>query len=134
MLDPEQNSTFYDNFVEIEYDLSRVMFIATANSLSTMHPALRDRMEVIEVNGYTQEEKLEIARRHLLPKQLKENGVKAKQLKLAEGLVDTIIEQYTDESGVRTLEKRIGKLVRHRAKQIAHGEEARHHDRQRTIC
>ena len=97
------------------------MFIATANSLSTVHPALRDRMEVIEVNGYTQEEKMEIARRHLLPKQLKENGVKPKQIKLEEGLIDTIIEQYTDESGVRTLEKRIGKLVRHRAKQIAMG-------------
>ena len=119
VLDPEQNSTFYDNFVEIEYDLSRVMFIATANSLSTVHPAFRDRMEIIEVNGYTQEEKLEIAKRHLLPKQLKENGVKAKQLKLAEGLIDAIIEEYTDESGVRMLDKRIGKLVRHRAKQIA---------------
>jgi len=121
VLDPEQNNAFHDNFVEVEYDLSRVMFIATANSLSTVHPALRDRMEIIEVNGYTQEEKLEIARRHLLPKQLKENGVKPKQLKLEEGLIDAIIEQYTDESGVRTLEKRIGKLVRHRAKQIAMG-------------
>ena len=119
ILDPEQNFAFHDNYVEIDYDLSRVMFIATANSLSTVHPALRDRMEIIEVSGYTQEEKLEIARRHLIPKQLKENGVKAKQIKLAEGLVEAIIEMYTDESGVRTLEKRIGKLVRYRAKQIA---------------
>ncbi|MCB0793333.1 MAG: endopeptidase La [Flavobacteriales bacterium] len=119
VLDPEQNDHFYDNYVEIEYDLSRVMFIATANSLSSIHPALRDRMEIIEVNGYTQEEKLQIALRHLLPKQLKENGIDGKQLKLAPGLLDAIIEQYTDESGVRRLEKRIAKLVRYRAKQIA---------------
>ena len=119
VLDPEQNHAFYDNYVELEYDLSRVMFVATANSLSTIHPALRDRMEIIEVNGYTMEEKLEIAKRHLLPKQLKESGIKAKQFKLADGLIEAIIEQYTDESGVRTLEKRIAKLVRFRAKQIA---------------
>jgi len=119
VLDPEQNSTFHDNFVDIDYDLSRVMFVATANSLSTIHPALRDRMEIIEVNGYTQEEKIEIALRHLLPKQFAENGVKPKQLKLAPGLLEAIIDQYTDESGVRTLEKRIAKLVRYRAKQIA---------------
>ncbi len=119
VLDPEQNSSFYDNYVEIEYDLSRVMFVATANSLSTIHPALRDRMEIIEVNGYTQEEKLEIAKRHLLPKQFSENGIKPKQLKLGPGLLEAIIEEYTDESGVRTLEKRIAKLVRYRAKQIA---------------
>ncbi len=119
VLDPEQNSSFYDNYVEVEYDLSRVMFVATANSLSTIHPALRDRMEIIEVNGYTQEEKLEIAKRHLLPKQFVENGIKEKQLKLGPGLLEAIIEDYTDESGVRTLEKRIAKLVRYRAKQIA---------------
>jgi ATP-dependent Lon protease len=119
ILDPEQNNAFHDNYVEIEYDLSRVIFIATANSLSTVHPALRDRMEIIEVNGYTLEEKLEIAKRHLLPKQLKENGVKPKQIELADGLIEAVIDQYTDESGVRTLEKRIGKLVRHRAKQLA---------------
>jgi ATP-dependent Lon protease len=119
VLDPEQNSSFYDNYVEVEYDLSRVMFVATANSLSTIHPALRDRMEIIEVNGYTQEEKLEIAHRHLLPKQFTENGIKPKQLKLGTGLLEAIIEEYTDESGVRTLEKRIAKLVRYRAKQIA---------------
>ncbi len=119
VLDPEQNHAFYDNFVEIEYDLSKVMFVATANSLSTIHPALRDRMEVIEVNGYTMEEKLEIAKRHLIPKQLKENGIKSKQIKLGVGLLEAIIDQYTDESGVRTMEKRIAKLIRYRAKQIA---------------
>jgi ATP-dependent Lon protease len=119
VLDPEQNHAFYDNYVEVEYDLSKVMFVATANSLSTIHPALRDRMEIIEVNGYTQEEKVQIATRHLLPKQLKETGVKAKQFKLGEGVLEAIIDQYSDESGVRTLEKRIAKLVRYRAKQIA---------------
>ncbi|MCU0319741.1 MAG: endopeptidase La [Flavobacteriales bacterium] len=119
VLDPEQNNAFHDNYVEVEYDLSRVMFVATANSLSSIHPALRDRMEIIEVNGYTQEEKVEIANRHLLPKQFTENGIKPKQLKLAPGLIESIIDQYTDESGVRTLEKRIAKLVRYRAKQIA---------------
>ncbi len=119
VLDPEQNHAFYDNYVEIEYDLSKVMFVATANSLSTIHPALRDRMEVIEVNGYTLEEKLEIAKRHLIPKQLKENGIKPKQIKLGAGLLEAIVDNYTDESGVRTLEKRIAKLVRYRAKQIA---------------
>jgi len=116
VLDPEQNSAFYDNYVEIEFDLSRVMFVATANTLSTIHPALRDRMEIIEVNGYTQEEKLQIAIKHLLPKQFSENGIKPSRLKLGEGLLEAIIDQYTDESGVRTLEKRIAKLVRYRAK------------------
>jgi len=119
VLDPEQNSAFYDNYVEIEFDLSRVMFVATANTLSTIHPALCDRMEIIEVNGYTQEEKLQIAIKHLLPKQFSENGIKPSRLKLGEGLLEAIIDQYTDESGVRTLEKRIAKLVRYRAKQIA---------------
>ncbi len=119
VLDPEQNHAFYDNYVELEYDLSRVMFVATANSLSTIHPALRDRMEIIEVNGYTLEEKVEIAIRHLLPKQLKDSGIKAKQFKLGDGVLEAVVEDYTDESGVRTLEKRIAKLVRYRAKQIA---------------
>jgi ATP-dependent Lon protease len=119
VLDPEQNSTFHDNFVDIDFDLSRVMFVATANSLSTIHPALRDRMEIIEVNGYTLEEKVEIAKRHLIPKQLKETSVKPKQIKFGAGLLEAIIEDYTDESGVRGLDKRIAKLVRYRAKQIA---------------
>ena len=105
--------------MEVEYDLSRVMFVATANSLSTIHPALRDRMEIIEVHGYTLEEKIEIAKRHLIPKQLKETNVKAKQIKFGAGLLEAIVEDYTDESGVRTLDKRIAKLVRYRAKQIA---------------
>lgn len=119
VLDPEQNHAFYDNYVEMEYDLSKVMFVATANSLSPIHPALRDRMEIIEVNGYTLEEKVQIALRHLLPKQLKDSGIKPKQFALADGVLEAIIENYTDESGVRTLEKRIAKLVRYRAKQIA---------------
>jgi hypothetical protein len=105
VLDPEQNHAFYDNYVEMEYDLSRVMFVATANSLSTIHPALRDRMEIIEVNGYTLEEKVQIAIRHLLPKQLKDSGIKPKQFKLGEGMLEAIVENYTDESGVRTLGK-----------------------------
>ena len=119
VLDPEQNNAFYDNYVELEYDLSKVMFIATANSLSTIHPALRDRMEIIEVNGYTVEEKIEIAKRHLLPKQLKENGLKKDQIKLDKVVLEKLITDYTNESGVRGLEKRIGKIVRNRAKQIA---------------
>lgn len=123
VLDPEQNSTFYDNYVEMDYDLSKVMFIATANSLNTVHPALRDRMEIIEVNGYTVEEKMEIARRHLLPKQLNENGLKATQIKLGKGVLEQMVVEYTNESGVRGLEKIISKLVRNRAKQIAMSED-----------
>jgi len=115
VLDPEQNSTFYDNFVELEYDLSKVMFIATANNMSTVHPALRDRMEVIEINGYLLEEKIEIARRHLIPKQLEEHGVKPEQVEFTKKIIETIIDQYTRESGVRTLEKHIAKIIRHQA-------------------
>ncbi len=122
VLDPEQNSTFYDNYIELDYDLSKVMFIATANSLSTIQPALRDRMEIIEVSGYTVEEKIEIAKRHLLPKQLKEHGVKDKQLFLNEKVIENIIENYTRESGVRGLEKQIAKTVRNAAKSIAMNE------------
>lgn len=119
VLDPEQNGTFYDNYVEMDYDLSKVMFIATANSLATVHPALRDRMEVIEVNGYTVEEKVEIARRHLLPKQIRENGLEKGQIRIAKPVLEKIVEDYTNESGVRTLEKKISKIVRHRAMEIA---------------
>lgn len=119
VLDPEQNSTFYDNYVELDYDLSKVMFIATANNLSPVHPALRDRMEVIEVNGYTVEEKVEIAHRHLLPKQIKENGLKKSQIRIGKNVIEHIVESYTNESGVRGLEKKISKIVRHRAMQIA---------------
>jgi ATP-dependent Lon protease len=119
VLDPEQNHAFYDNFVELEYDLSKVMFIATCNSLNTIQPALRDRLEIIEVNGYTVEEKVEIAKRHLIPKQLRENGINGDQLNLADPIVVQLVEEYTNESGVRSLEKRIGKIARNRAKQIA---------------
>ncbi len=122
VLDPEQNSAFYDNYVELDYDLSNVMFIATANTLNTVHPALRDRMEIIEVNGYTVEEKVEIARRHLLPKQIEENGLKKDQIKITKPVFERIVEEYTNESGVRGLEKKISKLVRNRAKQIAMNE------------
>ncbi len=118
VLDPEQNNAFYDNYVELDYDLSNVMFIATANALGTIHPALRDRMEMIEVNGYTVEEKVEIAKRHLLPKQIEQNGVPNDQIKLGRGVLEKIVEDYTNESGVRGLEKRIGKVVRFRAKQM----------------
>ncbi|MCW3085259.1 MAG: lon [Bacteroidetes bacterium] len=119
VLDPEQNSTFYDNYVEMDYDLSNVMFIATANSLSSIQPALRDRMEIIEITGYTTEEKIEIAKRHLLPKQLNEQGVKKEQLMLDKKTIEYIIENYTRESGVRSLEKVLAKIVRNTAKSIA---------------
>ncbi len=122
VLDPEQNSTFYDNFVELEYDLSKVMFIATANNLSTIHPALRDRMEIIEINGYLLEEKIEIARRHLVPKQLSEHGVGKEQLIFEKKILEKIVDGYTRESGVRDLEKKIAKVIRHQARFIA-GEE-----------
>jgi ATP-dependent Lon protease len=119
VLDPEQNSAFYDNYVELDYDLSKVMFIATCNSLSSIQPALRDRLEIIEVSGYTVEEKLEIAKRHLLPKQLKENGITESKIQFPDEILTMLVEEYTNESGVRSLEKRIGKLIRNRAKQIA---------------
>lgn len=119
VLDPEQNNTFHDNYVDLDYDLSKVLFIATANNLSTIQPALRDRMEIIEVNGYTVEEKIEIAKRHLIPKLIKEHGIKDKDLILEDKLIEKIIEEHTNESGVRGLEKKLAKIVRQRAKQIA---------------
>lgn len=119
VLDPEQNNAFYDNYLELDYDLSNVMFIATANSLSTIQPALRDRMEIIEINGYTIEEKLEIAKRHLLPKQLEEQGLKKEELSIDKTVLESIIENYTRESGVRGLEKVLAKIVRNTAKSIA---------------
>jgi len=119
VLDPEQNSTFYDHYVEMDFDLSNVMFIATANSLSTIQPALLDRMEIIEVNGYTIEEKIEIAKQHLLPKQREAHGLKAKDIALKGDILEKIIEDYTRESGVRALEKKIGSVVRGIAKNIA---------------
>ena len=119
VLDPEQNATFYDNFLEVDYDLSKVLFIATANSLSTIQPALRDRMEIIEVTGYTVEEKIEIAKRHLIPKLLKNHGLRKTHLSLAKNVLEKIITNYTRESGVRMLEKTLAKVVRSVAKDIA---------------
>lgn len=122
VLDPEQNAAFYDNYVENEFDLSKVLFIATANSLGDIQGPLRDRMEIIEVNGYTVEEKMEIGKKHLLPKQLKEHGLSAKQLDIEKAALEQVILSYTNESGVRGLDKQIAKLVRSRAKQIANDE------------
>src|SRR5690554_1336484 len=123
VLDPEQNNSFYDNFLELGYDLSKVMFIATTNSLSTIQPALRDRMEIINVTGYTIEEKVEIAKRHLLPKQLKEHGMDEDALQIHKPQLEKVIEGYTRESGVRGLEKQIAKIVRHVAMKIVMEEE-----------
>jgi ATP-dependent Lon protease len=119
VLDPEQNSTFYDNFLELDYDLSKVMFIATCNNLASIQPALRDRMEIIEVNGYTLEEKLQIAKNHLLPKQIEESGLKKSQFKLSDKLLEYVIDNYTGESGVRNLEKKLNKIARSMAVHIA---------------
>lgn len=123
VLDPEQNSEFYDNYIETEYDLSRVLFIATANSLANIQGPLRDRMEIIEVNGYTVEEKIEIAKRHLLPKEISEHGIYKKDIQIDKRVLEKIIEEYTNESGVRGLNKVIAKIVRNRARQIAMEEE-----------
>ena len=119
VLDPEQNSTFFDNFLEMEYDLSKVLFIATANNLATINPALRDRMELIEITGYLVEEKLEIAKRHLFPKQVENHGVKPDQITIDKKVMEVVIEKYTRESGVRELDKRLAKIVRVTAKNIA---------------
>ena len=123
ILDPEQNNTFYDNYLELDYDLSKVMFIATANNLSGVHPALVDRMEIIELSGYLLEEKVEIARKHLIHKQFEENGIKRGQLSFHRKTLETIIDKYTREAGVRWLEKQIAKVIRNRAKFIAMGED-----------
>lgn len=119
VLDPEQNNAFYDNYIETEFDLSKVLFIATSNSLSTIQGPLRDRMEIIEVNGYTLEEKVEIATRHLIPKQIKEHGIKKEHIGFNKQILRKIVEEYTNESGVRGLDKVIAKLVRNRTRQIA---------------
>jgi ATP-dependent Lon protease len=123
VLDPEQNAEFHDNFLEMGYDLSKVMFIATSNSLSTIQPALRDRMEIINMSGYTIEEKVEIAKKHLLPKQLKEHGLKPEHLQIDKKQLEKIVVGYTRESGVRGLEKKIAQMVRNAAKSIAMEEE-----------
>ncbi len=122
VLDPEQNTSFHDNYLEMEFDLSKVLFVATANTLNTIHPALRDRMEIIDISGYLLEEKIEIAKRHLTPKQLKEHGVKSTQVAFPKIIMQKIIENYTRESGVRSLEKHIAKIIRNKARYIAEGE------------
>ena len=118
VLDPEQNATFYDNYLETTYDLSKVLFIATANDLSTIHPALRDRMEIIDIPGYLLEEKIQIAKKHLIPKQLQEHGMEKNALQFSEAILEHIVYDYTRESGVRTLEKVIAKIIRKRAAQF----------------
>lgn len=123
VLDPEQNNSFLDNYLECEFDLSRVMFVATANNLDTIHPALRDRMEIIEVSGYTMEEKVQIAKKHLLPKQKLEHGLEKISVNLSDAAIQKIVEGYTRESGVRKLEQEIGRVVRKVTKSIAIDEE-----------
>jgi len=123
VLDPEQNSDFYDNFLEMGYDLSKILFVATSNNMANIQPALRDRMEIIEMTGYTIEEKIEIAKRHLLPKQLKEHGLTEKQVNIDKKQIEKIIEGYTRESGVRGLEKQIAKFIRNIAKSVVMEEE-----------
>lgn len=123
VLDPEQNAEFHDNYIEVEYDLSKVMFIATANTLNTIAPPLRDRLELIEVSGYLVEEKIEIAKRHLIPKQLKNHGLKKSDVTFSKAVIEIIIDGYTRESGVRELDKKIAKVIRRIAKKIAFEEE-----------
>ncbi|MBL7812171.1 MAG: endopeptidase La [Bacteroidetes bacterium] len=122
VLDPEQNSTFYDNYLELDYDLSKVLFIATANSLDSIQPALLDRMEIIDISGYSLEEKVEIGKKYLIPKQRKAHGLKTKDFNLSDKALELVIEQYTRESGVRGLDKKIAALARNAAKSIAMGE------------
>ncbi len=122
VLDPEQNETFHDNYLELDYDLSKVMFVSTANTLNTIQPALRDRMEIIEINGYTIEEKVQIAKKHLLPKQLIAHGINDKKILLKDNVLEYVIDRYTRESGVRLLEKVLSKLIRNVAKSIAMNE------------
>lgn len=119
VLDPEQNHTFYDNYLELEYDLSKVLFIATANSLSSIQPALRDRLEIVDLSGYAVEEKVEIAKRHLLPKQMEAHGLKSTPFKVADKILEKIISDYTRESGVRELDRHLAALMRHQAKELA---------------
>ena len=122
VLDPEQNSTFYDNYLEVEYDLSKVLFIATANNINSIQPALRDRMEIIYLSGYSSEEKVEIAKRHLVPKQKQEHGLKPKHVQLSDAALMTLIEHYTRESGVRDLDRQLASVMRRIAKYVATGE------------
>lgn len=119
VLDPEQNSNFYDNYLELEYDLSKVMFIATANSLGSIQPALRDRMEIIQLSGYSIEEKVEIAKKHLIPKVRKDHGLKAGQVKLSDKVLVEVVDSYTREAGVRELERQLAAVMRYVAKSVA---------------
>ncbi|MEM1122753.1 MAG: endopeptidase La [Bacteroidota bacterium] len=123
VLDPEQNTTFHDNYLDVEYDLSKILFIATANSLNTIQPALRDRMEIIPISGYSLEEKLEIAKKHLIPNQRVEHGLKAKDIKLSPKVIKQIIQDYTRESGVRSLNRQVAGVMRSTAKKVAMEEE-----------
>ena len=118
VLDPEQNNTFYDNYLECEYDLSKVLFIATANNISNIQPALRDRLEIIDLSGYAVEEKIEIAKRHLMPKQKDMHGLTAGSFKLSDTVLQKIIEDYTRESGVRELDRQLASLMRYQAKEM----------------
>lgn len=127
VLDPEQNNAFHDNYLEVDYDLSKVLFITTANNPATISPALRDRMEMIEVSGYIVQEKIEIAKRHLLPKQLENHGVRKNQLILDDDVLEFVVDSYTRESGVRAMDKRIAKIVRHIARKIAFEEKYNKH-------
>jgi ATP-dependent Lon protease len=126
VLDPEQNNTFHDNYLDVDYDLSKVMFIATANNLSTIQPALRDRMEIIQLTGYSVEEKIDIVKNHLLDKQLKDHGLKPGDVQLSDATIESLIENYTRESGVRSLERSVAKVVRYVATQVAMGEKKIH--------
>ena len=126
VLDPEQNSHFHDNYIDLDYDLSNILFIATANSLQNLSQPLLDRMEIIEINGYIPEEKIEIARKHLVPKQLTENGFEAKEVDFPKATLAKIIESYTRESGVRELDKKIAKVLRRIARLKASGEKFSH--------
>lgn len=123
VLDPEQNETFHDNYLDLEYDLSKILFIATANSLNSIQPALLDRMEIINISGYSLEEKLEISKKHLIPKQRKNHGITAKQVKLSDAVIKKIIAHYTRESGVRSLDRQMAGVMRYVAKSVALEEE-----------
>lgn len=119
VLDPEQNNTFYDNYLEMEYDLSKVLFIATANNIQTIQPALRDRLEIIDLSGYAVEEKLEIAKRHLIPKQKELHGLKNTNFKISDKVLEKLIQDHTRESGVRELDRQLASVMRYQAKELA---------------
>jgi ATP-dependent Lon protease len=119
VLDPEQNNSFYDNYLELEYDLSKVLFIATANDIQNIQPALRDRLEIIDLSGYAIEEKVEIAKRHLIPKQKEAHGLAKVNLKFSDKILEKIIENYTRESGVRELDRQLASVMRYEAKELA---------------